>query len=293
MRREQFYEIFKVKIFYENFKRKVGEILENEGVKFEYKEVTKLNGTNLTAIIIWNMEKNANAIETPPMIYLNLLYQKFFEKENAPYLAVQEIKKIYNESMHQKIILENFMKPENIRMMVINKMLNKALLENLPHIEKEDLAVIYMYKQKEFSAKITYELMKKNNLTPEELLEIAYENMKKDDYSIKNVINIISDQVEEENNMYVATNKNMRYGASAIMNTELLKQFGKEKGYEKFYILPSSIHEIIIIPYEEKISQKLKNKICSVNSECVEADEILSDNLYIYSLKENDFKIVD
>lgn len=293
--------------FYEDFTRKVREILEGEGVKFEYGKVKKLNDTNMTAISIRNFGENM--IEMSPRIYLEPLYQKFLAQKDAPYLAVEEIKKMYNESVSvgSQFTLKNFLKPENIRMIVINKLFNKELLQNLPHIEKEDLAIIYMYSMDgEFTAKITYELMRKNNLSPNKLFEIAYENMKKDNYKVKNLKDIyIADkicfltpeQVEEINNlpdMYVVTNENEFYGAPAIMNKELLQKFGKEKGYEKFYILPSSIHEIIIIPLENEINnpEELHEMVSIINNSNVMSNEkVLSYSVYLYTVAEGDFCI--
>ena len=52
------------------------------------------------------------------------------------------------------------------------------------------------------------------------------------------------------------------------------------------YILPSSIHELILLPFDDtKDKEALKRMVMEINGTQVAADEVLSDNVYIYSLK--------
>ena len=50
-----------------------------------------------------------------------------------------------------------------------------------------------------------------------------------------------------------------------------------------FYLIPSSIHEIIIIPDNGNVNEEVMNKmIRTVNSEHLSPEEVLSDQLYRY-----------
>jgi hypothetical protein len=55
---------------------------------------------------------------------------------------------------------------------------------------------------------------------------------------------------------------------------------------EDFYIIPSSIHEILILRYDESIDPcELVRVIRDVNANVVEEQEVLSDSLYRYDRK--------
>ena len=83
--------------------------------------------------------------------------------------------------------------------------------------------------------------------------------------------------------MYVASNESKNFGASVILYDNFLKQFANETG-EDYYILPSSIHEVILIPVEDESEDvtQLREMVCDVNQTELEPEEILSDSVYLY-----------
>lgn len=53
-----------------------------------------------------------------------------------------------------------------------------------------------------------------------------------------------------------------------------------------FYILPSSVHEVLLIPADNQISMStLSSMVRDVNSSQLAREEILSDHVYYYSLE--------
>lgn len=59
-------------------------------------------------------------------------------------------------------------------------------------------------------------------------------------------------------------------------------------------ILPSSIHEVLLVVYEEELCmEELKEMVRHVNQTEVAKEEILSDNVYIYSRKTDKISIVE
>lgn len=83
--------------------------------------------------------------------------------------------------------------------------------------------------------------------------------------------------------MFVAGNHHKNYGAAVILYEDFLEQFAKKINSD-FYILPSSIHEVILIPVgndEEEVSH-LKRMVFEVNHTELEEEEILSDSIYRY-----------
>ena len=91
--------------------------------------------------------------------------------------------------------------------------------------------------------------------------------------------------------IYVATNKEGVNGASVILYPNLLRDFGIKIG-ESFYILPSSIHEVILVPESLGAqAQVLIEMVKDVNRIAVAEDEVLSDNVYLYDLDNDEIKI--
>ena len=85
--------------------------------------------------------------------------------------------------------------------------------------------------------------------------------------------------------MYVAGNESKNFGAAVILYDSCLEEFA-ENIQSDFYILPSSVHEVILIPAEEDESkdeiQKLKDMVHEVNYTELDMEEILSDSVYMY-----------
>lgn len=83
--------------------------------------------------------------------------------------------------------------------------------------------------------------------------------------------------------MYVITNKSKNHGAMAILDKEFVNECIETIG-EDFYVLPSSIHELILIPNSGEMDvETLRGMVSEVNRTQVSREERLSDNVYRYS----------
>ena len=70
-----------------------------------------------------------------------------------------------------------------------------------------------------------------------------------------------------------------------ILYQHLLHDFARRIGSD-FYILPSSVHEVLLIPADNQISMStLSSMVRDVNSSQLAREEILSDHVYYYSLE--------
>ena len=94
-----------------------------------------------------------------------------------------------------------------------------------------------------------------------------------------------SDIMEEESEtpLYVLTNKARLYGASCILYPNLLDSIADKLTCD-FYLIPSSIHEFLIIPVDnpEQISL-FSQMVTEVNETQLSDDEVLSNHAYYYS----------
>lgn len=83
--------------------------------------------------------------------------------------------------------------------------------------------------------------------------------------------------IDEDLPMYVLTNEKQNFGAGAILYPGMKQKIEETMG--EFIILPSSIHELILIP-ESMNKPELKEIIYEVNRTVVNDSEILSDRPY-------------
>ncbi|MDF2540859.1 MAG: hypothetical protein K0S47_577, partial [Herbinix sp.] len=92
----------------------------------------------------------------------------------------------------------------------------------------------------------------------------------------------------EEPRMYVLSNNTGIYGAATLLYPGVLKEFVEKTGYDLF-ILPSSLHEIILVPVtsNDYRVEDLKSMVSEVNQNNVPREDILSNNVYRFSRKEN------
>lgn len=83
--------------------------------------------------------------------------------------------------------------------------------------------------------------------------------------------------------MYVLTNVLKKYGAAVLEYPGTLKMVGEVLGSD-FLILPSSIHELILIPgdFDTKDFQAFADMVRFVNRDHVADEEILDDTVYVY-----------
>lgn len=81
---------------------------------------------------------------------------------------------------------------------------------------------------------------------------------------------------------YVLTNSKRTYGAAGMLRTDLLQEVAEKEGCGLF-ILPSSVHEVLLLPDRGMFpAEMLRETIGAVNREQVADAEKLSDNLYYF-----------
>ena len=87
--------------------------------------------------------------------------------------------------------------------------------------------------------------------------------------------------------MYIITNKSRQFGASAILDKKALRRLDEKigNGTHKFFVLPSSVHEMIVIPYEDEYElEEMSELVWFINRGFVSPEERLTDRAYIMEL---------
>ena len=115
-----------------------------------------------------------------------------------------------------------------------------------------------------------------------------------DDYMVKPIdmeemlrrlgrrLGVLTPPMEITPYLYVMSNTDGKYGAVSLLFSEELERFSDEIG-NSFFILPSSIHELILIPdFGEVSAEYLSAMVYEVNHTQIEATEVLTDSIYYY-----------
>jgi len=135
---------------------------------------------------------------------------------------------------------------------------------------------------------LTFDLMEETGLVKEESDMMLSEETPVYKAKADNIIERI-DGTNECFNMYVLTNTLKLYGASCIAYKDCLKEFSREHGMKELFIIPSSVHEVILIPDTEMIScGEINGMISQINENEVEATDVLSNHLYKYIFETNE-----
>lgn len=126
-------------------------------------------------------------------------------------------------------------------------------------------------------------------------LDEAWENAEKNTFKeleIKDMRTLINEMMgidtdasqtcENDNpEMLVVSNKYRRYGAAAMLDGKTLKACAEILGVHNLYIIPSSIHEIIVISADKIDKDEVDEMVNTVNEQEVPEEEVLSDRAYL------------
>lgn len=118
----------------------------------------------------------------------------------------------------------------------------------------------------------------------------ARENARKDGYTIRSMEEVI-DADPMPFGPYVMTNRHSFYGAAGILDEPMLAQFAETNGAD-IHILPSSVHELMLIPAtREHDVDGLNGMVRDINGWGVMPDERLADHTYRYEAATGDIRI--
>ena len=90
---------------------------------------------------------------------------------------------------------------------------------------------------------------------------------------------------EPDIHLHVITNSEKYKGAATIMNRKALRSFAREHHTNMLFVLPSSVHEMMISPFTEKTTaDELSVIVREVNETQATPEERLTDRAYILCL---------
>lgn len=263
--------------------------LTERGYKVEKRDVTQ-NGVVLDGIVFMN-DKGVY-----PIIYLNDVFKMSKEKMWDDDRIVDEIINMY-ESCEENVcsdIIENLYDKQWVfrhTQICLQKESKQDLIKrNLLEFEGIEAYLSIVFKNRDeytLSMALTKEVLHTVCASEDEMWEKAYQNLC-DNTCLYGISQLMSEMIdvpiisEEEEIMFVVTNKSGFRGASAILNKTALKEFADKRGVKRVFVLPSSIHECILVPDNGDFTlEELSHMVADVNTTEVAPQEQLPNNAYI------------
>ena len=265
----------------------------------EYKEVSKNNGVLYHALVIRKEEDNI-----APTIYIDGYYESYVNGKEIEEIAGSIIN-LYEESMPKEKFDASFFTDfsavcEHLSFKVTNYEKNKDNLTDVPYKKVEDLALVPIclvsdHFMGEGSITIKNSHLRSWEVSFDELWENVWENAEK---TLPVRIRTMSETLEQmgnsfeeymflPNNIFVVSNTRRMFGAATVFYPGVLENLAEKIGND-FVVLPSSVHEAIVmpVPEDETALFTLVSIVKEVNRTVICSEDYLSDNVYRYSVEE-------
>ena len=200
---------------------------------------------------------------------------------------------------------------EKLSVEVISADANEELLAKVPHDRIEDLAVVYRFimesnEDGRASILVNNDLIERMGVTHEQLRADALENSPEIRPVVIQGMNEVMKEMmgpeayemfgipdDTEEMMFIATVPDKNSGAGVLAYQDFMDQAAEKIGGD-FYVIPSSIHEILLVPDNGEVqAEGLKEMVQEVNATEVSPEEKLSDNVYHYDSKEHIFELAE
>jgi len=286
--------------FMETVLQQVQSSLE-ETQRAQIQQVRKNNDVLMHGLTICSEEYNIT-----PTIYLESFYELF---QNGVGISdiVKKIIELYHGSMPtQNVNLDFFGDFDKVKDRVVYRLIhaerNKEMLNEIPHIPFGDLAICFSYafwseELGEGMILIHNNHMDNWNVDHRRLMQLAEENTPllfpiafcgmNEMLRQMQMDMDLSEQTKEI--FYILTNRQRTYGASVILYPGVLSEIAEQLNSD-FYMIPSSIHEVLILTSEAakqyNEGKNLHEMIKEINDTQLSTEEILSDYPFFYSRSE-------
>ncbi|MBQ9815698.1 MAG: hypothetical protein IJM53_08425 [Lachnospiraceae bacterium] len=276
-------------------------LLDDESVVI--RQVTKNNQQTLDGIFIHN-----DRDEIRPTLYLQHLYETFGDEDGAEEAAdiILKVNAGYSgiKLMSQDYVGDFEAARKRLAIKLVNTEMNREYLEDKPHREFLDLSelcfiLVFSPDGDPGGIVVTNELLENWGVSGRMVLDMAEENTEK---LMGTVFMPLKERIEDmvmdiedlkgtpfdvDCPAIIITNNYKVFGAANMLNKELMEKCAGIFGGD-FIIIPSSVHEILLIdPALYPDGSELNRSIRDVNL----LDEIpnnLSDHYYVYSAEKHE-----
>ena len=308
---------------YEEFKHEVADRIKDflpekyADADVSIQTVVKNNDQKLDGLMVKLEDSNI-----APNIYLNQFYEQ--HEDGRPMddilAAIADVRTQHEMSQDFDVSrLTDFDSvKDRITCRLINAEQNAEYLADKPHTMVDDLAVTYHIaigkeESGNMSAPITDRLMESYGVDVEQLHKLALDNMETlTPATFKSMTETMVDMMlpdmmrngmteeqardaiagmippTQDEMMFVLSNEDKLGGAAVLLNDKVMDDITEKLGQD-YFILPSSVHEVLIVPKNDQMDLKtLESMVQDVNATQVSPEERLSDHVYAYDAKEHE-----
>lgn len=266
-----------------------------EDVQVMLQSVLKNNSVVLDGLSFREKGKNI-----APTIYLKEFYEEYHNGMTMPEI-LDYIEEMYNrnkleEPLDTDFYLDYDVVKKNLACKLIHREKNKELLKNVPYLPFLDLAIVCYYRMEHESVGCgTIQVLEKHRkgwgVSQEELFRTARMNTPKilppiymNLHEILNMEDELACELSRGVPMYILTNSENCFGAVEMIYDSVLQEAGRYLQGD-FWILPSSVHECILVPGSiQNGKRELEAMVRQVNEQEVSPEDYLSDSVYYYRL---------
>lgn len=295
------------------------EVLAGDDYEVFTHEVTKPNDLKLVAISVRKTDANVSR-----NVYVEPYYQQFASGE----CSIDELAKtIFDAAVNVELevcdcedIVHHLTDYEVMRKRIIIKLLNGDANEEylrgkcyMPLFDTDIQIVFYVLVETQEDSigtiVVSQECFESWHVSMDELYKEALHNTQEQFAPvIKSLFAVVEElrgktndpffdmmnppELDESETAYVVTNEAGVNGAAALIYPELLSGLAEKIGVDKLIILPSSIHEGIILPYADNCDMEdCRKMVREVNATAVLPSEALSNNVFLYDAEDDTIRI--
>lgn len=292
------------------------EVEKRLGEEYEVRinNIVKNNGLVLAGLTI-----SRNDVNITPTIYIDELFNKYELGGLMLEDAVDHVINVYERNkVGHAIDISFFTDYSKVRNHIVYKLINtemnRELLEDVPHIPFLDLSIVFCFLISdrnfgEATILIHNAHMRMWHVMTEELYQVAHINTTRlCKWKISDIRSVIEEILETERPytsnivnyddieyvpMFVLTNEKHVNGAACMLYDNIIQNFAEFIG-DDLYILPSSIHDVLLLPKssEHCYHDELLDIVREVNESEVLPEEVLSNNVYFYSRETGEIEML-
>lgn len=283
-----------------------------DGYDVQIQSMKKNNGVRLDSIVIRRVDELIC-----PNIYLRQFYEQYMNGVSLEEICDQIIAGYEDAIPAAPIDPKKLISPESVRENVVYRLINyeknAVMLTEIPHRQFLDLALIYYVMVCAGEIGDGAILVNKNivqycGMSLEEIDLAARRNTRKllpaDFIKITDLLREFGEKagvesysdltLEEESSdmpLYVLTNKERQFGAYYMTDMDVLSEISMKLEGD-LYILPSSVHECMVVPavcWNEPKS--LAMMVQDINRNQVSDEEYLADTVYRFNCEDSTLSI--
>ena len=274
-----------------------------ENVEIDEATVTKMNDQVLHGLVVKIKDQNS-----APTMYMDEAFRRYTSGEDTLESLMTDAVQEYLNAMTNKPVniledfsFENIKEKLSVRLLDVKR--NRQYLSDVPYVMVGNgfayVCDIRIDSEMEgfWKTTITRSLMETEGYDKKELFATALErsveaspatliSMEANLFGFGDYENVLErDDVmpdDQKDHMYVLSTAAGQFGAAALFYPEIKEMIAEKLG-ESYYALPSSLHEVLIVPESAGVNpEDLGRMVYEANRSIVDPQDVLSDDVLHY-----------